>query len=414
MMISGLPGVRHRPQHAVVAGHVDRLRHRHRAHPRRVRAVAAPGGRLLVGARAGPRSTPSSSRPPSPARRDRRPALRPGRPHGSVARHGDSGSILGVGLSGITFFKGRLFLGVVAIFIWPVGLWCAIRLAKPTSPWAHRFYEGHREHSSSGPSTASAPTAARPSSAAACRTPSEEPPERDLATAALARAATGPPAVAGEGAPPARHCAGRRPAAAPRALRLPLGGRRAGPFGLLGRRALGLFLGRGGLGGPVLPRRPRAAGDGDRRPLADLGQQPQGQLRRRLTRWGCPPAGAKNSMAICGRVGTRTMSTVPRVATHTTARLRHGQRQAPRAAARPQRLPAGDRPLGEHADARAAAQLLDRPVQGARASPLPRSMGIWPMPSRIGTSGPFHSVDLASARICRRRREATPMATGSQ
>jgi hypothetical protein len=64
---------------------------------------------------------------------------------GSVVGTG-LGVILGVGLSGITFFKGRLFLGVVAIFIWPVGLWCAVRLAKPTSPWARRVYTGHREH----------------------------------------------------------------------------------------------------------------------------------------------------------------------------------------------------------------------------------------------------------------------------
>jgi hypothetical protein len=53
--------------------------------------------------------------------------------------------VIGLAMAGVAFFKGRLFLGVVAIFIWPVGLWCAVRLAKPTSPWARRFYKNHRE-----------------------------------------------------------------------------------------------------------------------------------------------------------------------------------------------------------------------------------------------------------------------------
>jgi hypothetical protein len=44
-------------------------------------------------------------------------------------------------LSGISFFKGRIALGLLAIFIWPCGLWAASRLAMPSSPWAHRFYD---------------------------------------------------------------------------------------------------------------------------------------------------------------------------------------------------------------------------------------------------------------------------------
>ena len=51
----------------------------------------------------------------------------------------------------------------------------------------------------------------------------------------------------------------------------------------------------------------------------------------------------------------------------------------------------------------------------APASPAPRSIGIWPIPLRIGPSPrTSQSVDLASARICRRRRAATPTITGSQ
>jgi hypothetical protein len=49
-------------------------------------------------------------------------------------------------LSGISFLKGRIVLGVVAIFIPFFGLWASLRLAKPGSPWAHRFYEGRRPH----------------------------------------------------------------------------------------------------------------------------------------------------------------------------------------------------------------------------------------------------------------------------
>ena len=51
----------------------------------------------------------------------------------------------------------------------------------------------------------------------------------------------------------------------------------------------------------------------------------------------------------------------------------------------------------------------------ACVSPTPRSIGIWPMPRRIGASGLiFQSSALARARICRRRTAATPTITGSQ
>jgi hypothetical protein len=44
-------------------------------------------------------------------------------------------------LSIISFFKGRIGLGVLALFIPFLGLWAALRLAKPSSPWARRFYD---------------------------------------------------------------------------------------------------------------------------------------------------------------------------------------------------------------------------------------------------------------------------------
>ncbi|MBJ7354729.1 MAG: hypothetical protein JHC98_07880 [Thermoleophilaceae bacterium] len=44
-------------------------------------------------------------------------------------------------LSIISFFKGRIAHGVIAIFIPFFGLWATCRLAAPHSPWAHRFYD---------------------------------------------------------------------------------------------------------------------------------------------------------------------------------------------------------------------------------------------------------------------------------
>jgi hypothetical protein len=45
-------------------------------------------------------------------------------------------------LSYLTFMKGRIGLGALAVFILPVGLWGALRLGKPDSPWARRRYSG--------------------------------------------------------------------------------------------------------------------------------------------------------------------------------------------------------------------------------------------------------------------------------
>jgi hypothetical protein len=46
----------------------------------------------------------------------------------------------GLGLATIAFLKGKIMFGVLALFIWPVGAACSLRLAKPGSPWARRFY----------------------------------------------------------------------------------------------------------------------------------------------------------------------------------------------------------------------------------------------------------------------------------
>ncbi|HEU4656791.1 MAG TPA: hypothetical protein VFR97_04675 [Capillimicrobium sp.] len=61
----------------------------------------------------------------------------------------ESGSIVGTALwlaitlvlAGITFMKGRIMLGVLALFVPVVGLWGAIRLGKPNAPFARRYDE---------------------------------------------------------------------------------------------------------------------------------------------------------------------------------------------------------------------------------------------------------------------------------
>ena len=40
----------------------------------------------------------------------------------------------------IAFLKGRILLGAVGLFVLPIGLFGAIRVAHPHSPWARRFY----------------------------------------------------------------------------------------------------------------------------------------------------------------------------------------------------------------------------------------------------------------------------------
>ena len=43
-------------------------------------------------------------------------------------------------LAVVTFLKGKLTLGMFAVFVPLVGLFAAVRLAKPRSLWAKRFY----------------------------------------------------------------------------------------------------------------------------------------------------------------------------------------------------------------------------------------------------------------------------------
>ena len=40
----------------------------------------------------------------------------------------------------VSYLKGKLFMGTVGIFVPPVAVIGALRLAKPNSPWAHRRY----------------------------------------------------------------------------------------------------------------------------------------------------------------------------------------------------------------------------------------------------------------------------------
>ena len=47
-------------------------------------------------------------------------------------------------LSALAFLKGRFLIGVVALFIPFWGLVAAVRLARPTSPWARWRYRGPR------------------------------------------------------------------------------------------------------------------------------------------------------------------------------------------------------------------------------------------------------------------------------
>jgi hypothetical protein len=52
---------------------------------------------------------------------------------------------LTLGVAIVAFLKGRIMLGAVGLFILPVGLVGAIRVARPESPWALRMYpEGCR------------------------------------------------------------------------------------------------------------------------------------------------------------------------------------------------------------------------------------------------------------------------------
>jgi hypothetical protein len=56
------------------------------------------------------------------------------------------GSVLLLGSAAfvvVSYLKGKLFLGTVGIFVPPLAVIGAVRLAKPNSPWAHRRYAGN-------------------------------------------------------------------------------------------------------------------------------------------------------------------------------------------------------------------------------------------------------------------------------
>ena len=49
--------------------------------------------------------------------------------------------VVNLGLAAICFLKGRILIGVFALFVPLVGLWGAARLGKPSAPWAKRYDE---------------------------------------------------------------------------------------------------------------------------------------------------------------------------------------------------------------------------------------------------------------------------------
>jgi hypothetical protein len=51
-----------------------------------------------------------------------------------------AGTAVDVAFALITLAKKRLFLGALAFFLAPVGVWCTCRIGKPNSYWARRFY----------------------------------------------------------------------------------------------------------------------------------------------------------------------------------------------------------------------------------------------------------------------------------
>jgi hypothetical protein len=52
--------------------------------------------------------------------------------------------IVFVGIAAVSFLKGRYVLGIVALHIPFVGLYTALRLATPDSPWAHHRYRDEK------------------------------------------------------------------------------------------------------------------------------------------------------------------------------------------------------------------------------------------------------------------------------
>lgn len=49
-----------------------------------------------------------------------------------------------VGIAAVAFLKGRFVLGIVALHVPLVGIYAALRLATPDSPWARRRYRGEQ------------------------------------------------------------------------------------------------------------------------------------------------------------------------------------------------------------------------------------------------------------------------------
>jgi hypothetical protein len=52
--------------------------------------------------------------------------------------------IFNASVAAITFLKKKPFMGMVALLVPTIGMFTAIRLAKPGSPWSHWFYESNR------------------------------------------------------------------------------------------------------------------------------------------------------------------------------------------------------------------------------------------------------------------------------
>jgi hypothetical protein len=53
-------------------------------------------------------------------------------------------AIIDFGTIAVAFSKGRFAHGYVGVVFWPLAAWGALRLAKPASPWARRFYGERR------------------------------------------------------------------------------------------------------------------------------------------------------------------------------------------------------------------------------------------------------------------------------
>ena len=126
-----------------------------------------------------------------------------------------------------------------------------------------------------------------------------------------------------------------------------------------------------------------------------------------------PEAGSKNRTWRFGRFGKRAMSGVPVIAQQTrrvsgTSSARRPTPLRARSSRPTEIVPSGKIPMHEPAR-RAAIALTSAP-----ASPIARSIGIWPIPFRMRAStGLSHKLDLARARIWRRRIADMPITTGS-